>query len=118
MYGVAISSLSAACYWVNPRNYLHYETINGIIGDDVIKKTDDAATYLSEFESAIAIDARPFPEINDEIYLRDHEPLRHPKVWLVRGGRNEHAVSEFLAQNRAGIGFGLQDDELSNQKDP
>ena len=115
VYGVAISSLSAACYWVNPFNYLHYETINGIIGDEVIKPTDDAATYLREFERAIAIDERLFSEINDEIYLRDHDPLPHPKVWLVRGGRNEHAVSEFLAQSRVGIGFGLQDDSLSDQ---
>ena len=114
VYGVAISSLSAACYWVNPFNYLHYETINGIVGAEAIKKTDDVETYLREFERAIATDTRPFPEINDEVYLRDREPLPLPRLWIVRGGRNEHAVSEFLAQNRVGIGFGLQDDDLSD----
>ncbi len=116
VYGVAISSLSAACYWVNPEKYLHHATINGIVGQEVIKETDGAATYLKEFERAFVMDPRPLPEINDEIYLRDREPLPHPKVWLVRGGRGEHAVDEFLAQSRVGIGFGLQDDDLSDQK--
>ena len=116
VYGVAISSLSAACYWVNPENYLHYATINGIVREEVVKDTDGVATYLREFERALAMDARPLPEINDSVYLHDHPRLPRPKVWLVRGGREERSVGEFLSQERVGIGFGLEEVDLSALK--
>ena len=44
---------------------------------------------------------------------RDEGSNRSPNLWIVRGGADAHAVSAFFEQGYAGIGFGLQDDDLS-----
>ena len=46
-------------------------------------------------------------------FFQQIQILRQPEVWIVRGGANAHAVSAFLERGYAGIGFDLQDDDLS-----
>ena len=41
------------------------------------------------------------------------EPSRKPGVWIVRGGRQASAVEQFIAGGYTGIGFNLQQDDLS-----
>ncbi len=105
--GVRVTKLSSAFYWIDPCNFLERKTINGIVGTEVIDEEDDATAYLSGLKLARQVANRSFPEINDEVYLIDHAPESPPNVWIVRGGRDEHAVDQFLSQNRVGIGFGL-----------
>ncbi len=56
-------------------------------------------------------------EVGDTSGLREFlVPIENSKdqnVWIVRGGRNAHAVATFLERRYAGIGFGLEDDDLS-----
>ncbi len=111
--GVRISKLSSAFYWINPERFLQRETINGIFEPNTLKDTDTGDAYLRLLRSARGADPRPFFEINDEVYLRDHDPSPLPKVWMVRGGQKRHAVQEFLVQNRVGIAFDLQHVDLS-----
>ena len=111
--GVDLTKLSSAFYCVNPFNFLERKTINGILGREIIKVGDDASIYLENLILARQNDDRRFPEINDEVYLRDHLPERRPSVWMVRGGRDESAVDEFLSEDRVGIGFGLGGVDLS-----
>ena len=110
---VGMAKLSSAFYWINPYQFLEYKTIEGIVGKDVIKSDDDASTYLEGLARARQIDRRPLPEINIEVYLRDHLTATRPKVWVVRGGRDEDAVDRFVPQNRVGIGFGMGGVNLS-----
>ena len=41
------------------------------------------------------------------------KPSSKPNVWIVRGGRQASAVERFIAEGYSGIGFNLQDDDLS-----
>ncbi len=110
---VAMGNLSSAFYWLKPSDFLEYKTINGIIGEEIVKWDDSALSYVNGLARAKMIDGRPLPEINDDVYLRDHPPVTRPKVWCVRGGREEHAVDRFLSEDRVGIGFGLSAIDLS-----
>ena len=112
--GVRVTKLSSAFYWIDPFNFLERKTINGVVGREIVGEDDDATAYLNGLALARQADDRPFPEINDEVYLIDHAPESRPNVWVVRGGRDEHAVDRFLSQNRVGIGFGLGGLDLSD----
>ena len=111
--GIRVSKMTAAFYWINPANFLHKDTINGILGRQYLDDDANASDYIDALFGAVRTDGRSFPEINDEVYLRDHPPVTPPKVWTVRGGRDEHAADQFLSQNRIGIGFGMGGVDLS-----
>lgn len=113
---VKMPKLSSALYWINPENFLRYDTINGRLGETAVNDEDYAENYLDGLARVREIDERPFPEINDEIYLRSHESVAPPRIWMVRGGRQQHAVSEFLSSGRVGIGFSLGGVDLSGIK--
>ncbi len=111
--GVLATKLSSAFYWINPFIFLERKTINGVLGNEVVKEDADASAYLDGLALARRIDARPSPVVNDEVYLRDHTPEAVPKVWMVRGGREESAVDLFLSEERVGIGFNMDRADLS-----
>lgn len=111
--GVRATKLSSAFYWINPFIFLERKTINGVLGNEVVKEDADASAYLEGLALARRSDARPFPVVNDEVYLRDHTPEAVPKVWMVRGGREESAVELFLSERRVGIGFNMDRADLS-----
>ena len=60
-------------------------------------------------------------EVGDTSGLREFlvpiENSENQNVWIVRGGRNAHAVATFMERGYAGIGFGLEDDDLSELSD-
>lgn len=111
--GVDISKLSSAFYWINPKCFLHSDTINSILSVNALKYGVKGQVYLDSLREARSADHRLFLEINDEIYLRDKEAMPSPNVWMVRGGKNRHAVPDFLSQHRVGIGFGVENVDLS-----
>ena len=118
--GVAISKLTSAFYWVNPYHFLHSDTVNAIGGKSLRIKATDGESYLRSLEKTREVVSEAFPDINvavwkgeefDVTWLKDRSD--RPDVWIMRGGRDAHAVDAFLERGYAGIGFNLQEDDLS-----
>ena len=106
--GVGMAKLTGAFYWINPFNFLESKPINAVLEEAGLRNIRDSDTYLEALNLMKRNSKESFLVINDDFYLQDGEELKPQKLWLVRGGSKRFAVGDFLAQNRVGIGFGLE----------
>ena len=122
VYGVGISKLTAAMYWIDPNRYMHTKTIDTIVDREMGGKVDtDAAvstqSYFQLMAIARGIDSRPIPVVNDEEYQATwkYEPARDfRRVWMVR---SDNGVNAQQVVDNGYIGLGWDDAELRGCRD-
>ena len=114
---IGISKLTAGLYWVNPRKFLHIDTINEISGKDLRVNVSNGETYFKCLLRARELDSRSFPEINIDVFKTQNPHWDPPMVWIVRGGSSGQSVGYQLENCVAGVGFGLGDVDLSQELD-
>ena len=103
--GVSTAKLTSGFYIVNPTMLLKNDTINGVIGKDVLDRNSTGADYIRFLKDVGSRDRRSFPEINVSDYKLRSPKAERPNVWIVRGGRDGGAVQEFLDGRYTGVGF-------------
>ena len=111
--GVGVAKLTSVFYIVNPEAFLKNDTINDVIGKDVLTSESYGADYFRYLKIVRSEENRSFPEINVSEYTRRAGNSSKPNVWVVRGGHDGIAVEEFLSGRYSGVGFRLETHDLS-----
>ena len=120
---VGISKLSMALYWIAPHEFLHVNTINGMLqltGSETVNESPDivAESYVSKLAVVKTIDTRPGPILNDLVYLVEWEPPSESvkryveeerRVWFVHSRKGEH--TDLVVENGY-IGLGWDHADL------
>ena len=103
--GVGVTKLTGALYIVNPEWFLRNDTINGVLGENVVVASSGGDDYLRYLNEVRARDARSFTEINVAEYMKLDPKSERPNCWIVRGGRDARAVDEFWNGKYTGFGY-------------
>lgn len=113
--GVGVSKLTAGLYWVNPFNFLHVGTINGVAklaSEKELKGKVTATDYLQCLQKTREIDLKPFPIMNYEVWMETFQ-LPKPEVWQIRAGGNGEASDSFLQGECIGVNYDMNGVDMS-----
>ena len=97
--GVGMGKLTAGLYWVNPFNFLHIGTINGVaklVSGEQLKDDGDATDYLRCLKRTREIVQCAFPNLNIPIWVLGDSKDK-PKVWVIRAV-NGKFTSDFVSK--------------------
>ncbi len=121
---VALPKLTGGFYWINPSDFLRSDTVDGVGGQSLGIKAVDGESYLKCLLRTHELTSQPFPEVNiavwegREIKLDPSTDVAGgPNVWIVRGGSSGAPVDNQLENGIAGVGFSLEDIDLSRLPD-